>query len=736
MAEAIIYCEACGHLIPPSDVSAGNAAMAPGGALCTTCVSKMSSEQRAALRNGATGARTGSSRVRKISDRMKSGGTGSSRRVLTPARGSTPVPVTRRIGGKLVAAFGMVAGLLAGIAAVVALASSGAPAGTGGADANPEGFVIVPALPRVTADPPSVPVEEVPAVPELDAAVGAVPVAPAPAPAAVAAPPTTDGNPDARAESALAEAKDMARTLVLMGRYDQARAEYEAVRDEFERTPWFEASGRATIRSLIEDVGKQRAAIVAKAFAAGEAALSAGEFARAKAALSKTTGWTDEEKERARAFVARVDRADSEAAAARFGDGPHILKGLVGWWRFDGEDAAVAVDSSGNGHHGTVVGAATRVEGKAGRAISLDGKAYVDLNAHAKRFARVERGTIAAWFKMTKASSGYCFVSLSTGHLTDVLLVGGKGDKPWVELKHGRTPAYWAHYKGVKYAADQWHHVALVVDADGLRAYLDGRREALSFRKGSRADTRFLSDVRDAKFLELGRSEMWDADGWMHRFVGLLDDVRIYDRPLSDEEVARIATGGAAPASAAPDTSRPPPAPDRAATKRNPDTSQKRPGPSPVHAPAANAVELIRNGGFESAQPGTRFAASWLPQQLGARGGYSVRHTRSNFHDGNRSIELRALDDGPRPGIAAPVSLSKGAYVLKVWASADVGASAAIRVTYGDIELPAQKAGDDWTALTFEVRPADDRRNTLLKIYTTTSRVRVWIDDVSLKRAR
>jgi hypothetical protein len=92
--------------------------------------------------------------------------------------------------------------------------------------------------------------------------------------------------------------------------------------------------------------------------------------------------------------------------------------------------------------------------------------------------------------------------------------------------------------------------VALVVDGNGLRGYLDGRKQVLSFSKGKAEDTRFLSEVPGAAFLELGRSEMWDRDGWMHRFEGLLDDVRIYDRVLSDEEVARIAEGDPVPAKA------------------------------------------------------------------------------------------------------------------------------------------------------------------------------------------
>ena len=117
-------------------------------------------------------------------------------------------------------------------------------------------------------------------------------------------------------------------------------------------------------------------------------------------------------------------------------------------------------------------------QGKMGGAISLEGDGYVDLNAHAKRFATLQRGTIALWFKMTKASSGYAFVSLSSGHLSNVLLLGGKGTKPWFELKHGNTSAYWGNFRA-KYETERWHHVAFVVAGDGLCGYLDGRNISL-----------------------------------------------------------------------------------------------------------------------------------------------------------------------------------------------------------------------------------------------------------------
>ena len=55
----------------------------------------------------------------------------------------------------------------------------------------------------------------------------------------------------------------------------------------------------------------------------------------------------------------------------QLGDGSELERGLVGWWKFDGD----ATDSSGNGNDGTVNGATLTTDrhGQANSAYSFDG---------------------------------------------------------------------------------------------------------------------------------------------------------------------------------------------------------------------------------------------------------------------------------------------------------------------------------------------------------------------------
>ena len=77
----------------------------------------------------------------------------------------------------------------------------------------------------------------------------------------------------------------------------------------------------------------------------------------------------------------------------------------------------------------------------------------------------------------------------------------------------------------------QWHHVGLVYDYDGLKKclYVDGAEVA------KHADV--VGGVGSDGGLYFGAGKVLDASSF---FSGFIDDVRIYDRALSAEEVAEL----------------------------------------------------------------------------------------------------------------------------------------------------------------------------------------------------
>jgi len=207
--------------------------------------------------------------------------------------------------------------------------------------------------------------------------------------------------------------------------------------------------------------------------------------------------------------------------------------GLIAAYSFEND----VNDSSGNGLHGTIVGDPTFAEGPAGygMALDLDGvDDYVDCG----------NDTI---FDITDAFSLSVWINWRTPTV-DWQTVIAKGDNAWRLAKGGNTqtmdfgftdggPRGWL---AVRTASDvplgEWHHVTATIDTtDGAKIYLDGVLE------GTNTDTGGIT-VGSYPVL-IGENAQAAGRFW----DGLIDEVAIYNRALSEAEVLYLAGKRATP---------------------------------------------------------------------------------------------------------------------------------------------------------------------------------------------
>ena len=197
--------------------------------------------------------------------------------------------------------------------------------------------------------------------------------------------------------------------------------------------------------------------------------------------------------------------------------------GLVAEWHFDEGAGSVLVDSSGNGNDGVIHGA-TWVEGKYGKALQFDGvDGYVGL-------PRIFMNTppqisVEGWFKTTSDSQmmffsfgGYyamyvrAWRSDPSGALLPLFDGSSRGDVSW----------------GRGYNDGHWHHFVAVNDGSKTTLYVDG------FIINSRSETLFdISSINEPYVIGsqiIGAPET-------NRFDGVIDEVRIYNRALTAEEI-------------------------------------------------------------------------------------------------------------------------------------------------------------------------------------------------------
>jgi tetratricopeptide (TPR) repeat protein len=209
------------------------------------------------------------------------------------------------------------------------------------------------------------------------------------------------------------------------------------------------------------------------------------------------------------------------------------LLGLVGWWKLDEKEGRTAADSSGNNHAATVQGDPDwqPAAGKVGGAIALGGDGdFLDV-ADKAAFNCTGGVTLATWIKaetldrpwqaiITKGDNAY---RLQRNNETNTLEFACTG------LQVANDNEYGSLFGSKEIAVDQWYHVAGVYDGRKMCLYMDGVLDASQEASGAI----HTNDVH----LQIGaNTEM--GDRFWH---GLIDDVRVYNCPLSPAEIATLA---------------------------------------------------------------------------------------------------------------------------------------------------------------------------------------------------
>jgi len=202
---------------------------------------------------------------------------------------------------------------------------------------------------------------------------------------------------------------------------------------------------------------------------------------------------------------------------------------LAGWWKFDEAAGKIAADSASHKRDGTLKGEfsfdKSSAPGKVGEAIQLDGKeSWIEIKDY-KGIAGTRPRTGAAWIK-TASTKGE-IISWGTEDFGQMFIFGH------IRGRLGTTPEGGYLYMNAETRDDKWHHVAVVVRRaelpnlhDDVSLYLDGEQ----------------AEIHDIGLLDLWPIQTGDKlDVRIGRgFTGALDDLRIYDRPLSDEEIKAL----------------------------------------------------------------------------------------------------------------------------------------------------------------------------------------------------
>ncbi|UCE46999.1 MAG: hypothetical protein JSW47_15480, partial [Phycisphaerales bacterium] len=239
----------------------------------------------------------------------------------------------------------------------------------------------------------------------------------------------------------------------------------------------------------------------------------------------------------------RVAEPDLALLAQHWSQVGHADPRLIANWRFDEGHGDVALDSSGNGNDGLIIGGAEwSAGGRLGGALNLQGMGSVKIPI--ELFSSVDNEiTVALWQYGSESQpvEDAVFQTSRPGYATNlsIQLPGGEGEVIWDCPSVDRIEypaANPAEYKGF------WNHWTFTKNTKTgyARIYLNGSEVSSAAGK-----TEPIIPALGITQACLGSH--CSGDGRFYgSYEGLVDDVRIYNRELDAAAVARLAAAGSA----------------------------------------------------------------------------------------------------------------------------------------------------------------------------------------------
>jgi len=203
---------------------------------------------------------------------------------------------------------------------------------------------------------------------------------------------------------------------------------------------------------------------------------------------------------------------------------------LVGWWKLDETSGAVALDSSPEKHHGTLMNmtlSTDSVTGQINRAFEFDGTTeYVE----ASNLPVGKAFTVMAWAKSNTATWNNHGFIVSSRSANGFILHPNSGTNDVRLIIYSSTSTQTSLSNFTPVDIQIWHHYAASYDADTLAwaEYLDGVIKA----SGTTSITRTASTAT----VNLGKDH--NVPG--RYFDGQIDDARIYNKALTAAEITLI----------------------------------------------------------------------------------------------------------------------------------------------------------------------------------------------------
>ncbi|MFB6208338.1 MAG: LamG-like jellyroll fold domain-containing protein [Candidatus Nanohaloarchaea archaeon] len=203
-------------------------------------------------------------------------------------------------------------------------------------------------------------------------------------------------------------------------------------------------------------------------------------------------------------------------------DCPTKPAGLAGFWALD-ESGGAAWDHIGN-NHGNLNGVTQGVSGVVGPAYGFDGSSsYIQVpHSEELEMSDTNRVTVSAWVYHDTDQSGWTAIVQKSDTSYNLQL---DNNVPVFTVYDGDWSTASA---SSALQTGRWYHLAGTFDGSTVRIYVNGQLNGTASATG----------IADASGWDVGIGENLDATG--RHFDGRIDQVRIYERQLSQDEIQAL----------------------------------------------------------------------------------------------------------------------------------------------------------------------------------------------------
>jgi len=207
-----------------------------------------------------------------------------------------------------------------------------------------------------------------------------------------------------------------------------------------------------------------------------------------------------------------------------------IEESLVGFWQFDEGTGKTAIDSSGSGLDGNLVGGPKWADGMVGKALAFDG---ADDYVEVLDISTPPILTFACWFKKTGSGNGGVPRLHSSGGNPWALEYGvGNSHQPnqlefYLAFTDGNSTGWTAFFVPEE---GTWYHTAISYDGTSVRTYVDGKEVYESKNWAGKKINTNISRIG-------GHAANGDC------FQGVMDEVAFFDAALPEADIKSLMTG-------------------------------------------------------------------------------------------------------------------------------------------------------------------------------------------------